>query len=142
MSVEIPDRSGWLNEPLSSYPPVPPFPELTTFEARALDCLAEMLGSQADEFRKQATAYRVLDRVNTIVGFYTRVTVDRSVCSPLPILKLGGRFDVAGIEHGLGVILWGDEGYVETIEGYTYDDNALADRDLADLKFVACVQLG
>lgn len=68
--------------------------------------------------------------------------MDRSACRPLPIRAKGGHFEVADIEHGMGVVLWDKDGYLETIEGYTYDHDPLAGRDLADLEFVALAQLG
>mgnify|MGYP000162021222 CR=1 FL=1 len=47
-------------------------------------------------------------------------------------------------EHGMGIVLWDTDGngFLETIEGYTYDDNALAEKALADLEFARLVQLG
>lgn len=142
MNSELPNREGWLTGELAAYPACPPFPSFTNFEARALDCLASMFGADAKEFRKQVNASKVVDRVNTIVGFYTRVVVDRSACRPLPVRLKSGHFEVAGIEHGIGVVLWDEDGYLETIEGFTYDDNTLAGRDLSDLKLVALAQLG
>lgn len=142
MTSELPNRDGWLSGELADYPACPPFPSFTDFEARALDCLAGMFGPDADEFRKQVSASRVVDRVNTIVGFYTRVVVDRSATRPLAVSFKGGHFEVPGIDHGMGVVLWGEDGYLETIEGFTYDDDPLAGQDLSDLKFGALVQLG
>jgi len=142
MSSDLPNRKGWLTGALAGYPACPPFPSFTDFEARALSCLAEMFQTDAEEFRKQVRASRVVDRVNTIVGFYTRVLVDRSACRPLPIQTKCGHFEVAGIEHGMGVVLWAEDGYLKTIEGFTYNDDPLRGRDLSDLKFVALAELG
>lgn len=133
--VDVPDRAGWLDEPLASSPPVPPFPQFTTFERRALEVIASAFGSHADEFRRQIEASRVTDRVNTAVGFYTRIDVDRSVPDPLPITHKGAHFDVPGTRYGMSVTLWDDEGYLSTIEGVTYGDDDLSGQDLADLDF-------
>ncbi|CAN5509390.1 hypothetical protein BH10PSE4_BH10PSE4_28460 [soil metagenome] len=127
---------------LAASPPCPPFPAFTALELRALDCLAPMFGDDEAEFRRQVSAGEVVDRINTIVGFYTRVVVDRSLCRPLPIRFKGGHFEVGGIEHGMGVVLWDDDGYLETVKGFTYDDDPLLGRDLAELQFVAMAQLG
>ncbi len=53
----------------------------------------------------------------------------------------GGYFEVEGLEHGMSVVLWDDEGYLATIEGFTYEDDPLAGRDLATLKFIKLVRL-
>ena len=134
--TEIPDRSGWLNEPLASYPPVPPFPQLTTFERRALDVIAEAFGPDASEFRRQIDACRVVDRVNTIVGFYTRTEMDKTAARCLAVTRKGAHFEVPGTRYGMMVILWGDEGYLSTIEGTTYGEDDLGGQDLVDLDFV------
>jgi hypothetical protein len=56
----------------------------------------------------------------------------------------GAHFEVEGIEHGLGIVLWDTDGdgYLETVEGWTVDDYPLEGVDLADLKFVRLTQLG
>jgi hypothetical protein len=141
MVLDTPDRDGWVTGPLAKLPPCPPFPALTAFEQRALESIAVLFDADADAFRDQIASLQVIDRINTVVGFYTRVVVDRSKCRPLNIRAKGGHFDVEGIEHGVGVVLWDDDGYLETIEGFTYDDDPLAARDLATLKFIELVQL-
>jgi hypothetical protein len=50
------------------------------------------------------------------------VIIDRSKCQPLKIRFKGGHFDVEGIEHGMRVILWDEEGYLDEIEDFTYSD--------------------
>lgn len=138
--VDIPDRTGWLNEPLAGYPAVPPFPQLTTFERRALDVIADCFGPDAEEFKRQIEACQVVDRVNTVVGFYTRTVVDRSAARPLPIRKGGAHFEVPGTRLGWGmtVILWDDDdGYLSTIEGVTYGEDDLNGQELLDLDFVS-----
>jgi len=42
----------------------------------------------------------------------------------------------------MGVVLWAEDGYLKTIEGFTYNDDPLRGRDLSDLKFVALAELG
>jgi hypothetical protein len=128
---------------LANAPPCPPFPAFTDFERRALDSTALMFGDKADAFREQVASAEVVDRINTIVGFYTRVKVDRTKCSPVPLSHQGAHFEVEGIEHGLGIVLWDTDGdgYLETIEGWTVDENPLEGLDLADLKFVRLTQL-
>ena len=136
MNTAKPNRDGWVIGALAEQPPCPPLPAFTQFERKALDCIAAEFANEEAAFREQVASAEVTDRINTAVGFYTRVRVDRT--------KQGAHFDVEGVEHGLGVILWdkSGDGYLDTIEGYTYDDDPLAGVNLADLKFVRLVHLG
>ena len=129
---------------LAVAPACPPFPAFTEFERRALESITPLFGPKAGAFLEQISSAQVVDRINTIVGFYTRVKVDRAKCSPVPLSHQGAHFEVEGIEHGLGIILWdtGGDGYLETIEGWTVDENPLEGVDLANLKFVRLTQLG
>ncbi|CAN7210979.1 hypothetical protein LJR225_000746 [Phenylobacterium sp. LjRoot225] len=142
MELDIPNRDGWVTGALAELPPCPPFPEFTDFEQRALDSIAALFDADEDVFRRQIAAARVVDRINTIVGFYARVIVDRSKCQPLNMRAKGGHFEVEGIEHGMGVVLWEEDGYLNLIEGFTYSDSPLEGVDLAELKFIRLVQLG
>jgi hypothetical protein len=123
--------------PLADAPACRPFPAFTDFERRALESAAPMFGENAKAFLEQVASAEVTDRVNTIVGFYTRVKVDRTKCSPVPLRYQGAHFEVEGIEHGVGIVLWDidGDGYLETIEGWTVDEDPLEGVDLADLKF-------
>lgn len=129
---------------LADAPACAPFPAFTDFERRALESTAPLFGENAEAFRKQVSSAEVVDRINTIVGFYTRVKVDRAKCSPVPLSHQGAHFEVEGIEHGLGIILWdtNGDGFLETIEGWTVDEDPLEGVDLATLKFVRLTQLG
>ena len=135
--IVLPNRRQWLSWPLSSAPAVAPFPQLTNFERRALSAIEEGFGPDASEFRHQIDACRVIDRVNTIVGFYTRTAVDRAVALPLTITHRSAHFEVPGTRYGIMVVLWGDDGYLSTIEGTTYGEDNLSGQDLVDLDFVS-----
>lgn len=141
MTSSRPDRAGWMTGKCASLPSCPPIAAFTAFETRALDCLASLFESCEGEFRRQLAFARVIDRIKTAVGFRTRVSVDRSACRPLTMRLRGGHFDVEGLELGMGVILWDEGGYLDTIEGFTYEDVPLEGRELADLRFVRVVQL-
>jgi hypothetical protein len=75
--------------------------------------------------------------VNTVVGFYTRITVNKGLARPLAIQHKGAHFDVLGTRHGMIVVLWEEDGYLETIEATTYGDDDLGGQDLTDLDFVS-----
>lgn len=121
---------------LATYPAVPPFPEFTSFERKALEVISAHFGSDIDAFRRQIEAARVIDRVNTVVGFYTRVVVDRTATRPLSMNKMGAHFEVPGVEAGVLVMLWEDDGYLSQIEGVTYGGEDLG-QDLVDLDFTS-----
>lgn len=144
MDAPKPNRAGWMTGPLADAPACPPFPALTDFERKALDGFAPLFGDKGGVYREQIASAEVVDRINTIVGFYTRVKVDRARCSPVPLRCQSAHFEVEGIEHGLGVFLWDTDGdgYLETIEGWTVDEDPLKGIDLAKLKFVRVIQLG
>src|SRR5690242_6250521 len=134
MTTSKPNRDGWFVA-FADKPPCPPFPAFTQFEQKALDCIAAEFANEEAAFRDQVASAEVIDRINTVVGFYTRVRVDRTKCRPVRIKQQGGHFDVEGVEHGVGVILWDEsgDGYLGYIEGYTYDDDPFADVNLAEL---------
>lgn len=137
----LPQRDGWVTGVLATYPACPPFPEFTAFESAALNTIASSFGADEAEFRRQLSAAKVIDRINSLAGFYTHVTVDRSVAQPVPIDGKGGHFAVTGVECGLGIVLWGKEGYLETIEGYSVVKDALRDRKLASLQLASLEKL-
>jgi hypothetical protein len=149
MANEIPDRTGWLSEPLASYPPVPPFPNFTPFEAGVLECVARQSGPYEQIFRQQIMAARVVDRINTIVGFYTRVSINRAEAPPLPELRAnlcGVQTELAEANWGLVFILRYENGFLDDIEGalnysgeFQPDEDTLGDKSLGALTLCAVV---
>jgi hypothetical protein len=135
----VPDREGFVTGELATLAPCPPFPEFTDFEQKALDSIASLFGPDEIAFRQQVATARVLDRINTGVGFYTRIEIDRLVCQRLPIRARGGNFEVDNIEHGVGVVLWDDGGYLDQMEGFTYGADQLRDVALEQLTFLRMV---
>lgn len=120
---------------LATLPQCPPFPDLTAFERTVLDVLARTLDEDMDSFEAQVRAARVVGRINTIVGFYTDIEIDRSSCSPLSrsYNTIGVFCEFDRIPHGLGVILWFEAGYLRCLEGWTVDEDPLKGVDLATL---------
>lgn len=144
MNTQTPNRNGWMTGARSDTLACPPFPDFTDFERQALESIALSFGDLADAFRAQLAVSEVVDRINTIVGFYTRVKVDRAKCSPLPLRNRDAHFEAEGIENGVGIVLWDTDGdgYLETIEGWTAGDDPLKGIDLAKLKFIRLAQFG
>lgn len=77
-----------------------------------------------------------MDRIDTKAGFYTRVVVDRARCGPSVFSMRGGHFEVNGATYGLGITLWSEDGYLETVEGFTYGEDLLS-VSLADLRVLS-----
>ncbi len=69
----------------------------------------------------QLSAARFRSRENTGAGFYTYFTVDHAAGALLGSeRKRDGPYEVEveGVEHGMGFILWLEEGYANCLEGY------------------------
>src|SRR5580765_7778845 len=101
MTSPKPNREGWMTGPLADAPACPPFPDFTDLERCALEHIAPLLGNQERAIRRQFASAEVTDRINTIVGFYTRVRVDRSSSAPVQFRQQAAHFEVEGIKHGL-----------------------------------------
>lgn len=134
---DTPDRFGWMDEPLASLSVIPPFPAFTNFERRALSVIAKLFGPDEPAFLQQVEAAQVTDRINTRVGFYTRIAMDRAKVAAVPITRKGAHFEVPGIRYGMLVTLWDDDGYLSTIEGVTYGEDDMCDQELVDLDFTS-----
>lgn len=99
--------------------------------------IAKLFGPNEASFRVQIEACRVTDRVNTVVGFYTRIAMDRATVSPLPISHKGAHFEVPGTRYGMLVSLWDDDGYLAEIEGVTYGEDDMGGQELTELAFTS-----
>lgn len=125
---------------------------MTTFtklEAAVLKLVCETEGKQLSASQREllaahlATA-KVVKRDNTGHGFYTTFEVDHG---PVPRLECLNMIDAPtvsmvglGEDNSLGFILWAEDGYPTTLEGYQNGDVAggtvdLLDYDLAELRF-------
>jgi hypothetical protein len=98
---------------------------LTTLENRVLEMLLRGEDEVLTILRQQAKHVQVSSRKMTGAGFYSEFVVPPEVprvVAPLKF-KLG---DVNGtadnVKHGLGFLLYVNEGTLSMLEGYTYDD--------------------
>jgi hypothetical protein len=118
---------------------VPPIGELTAFESAVLAEIGARLGDDGALFLEQVRHVRVIDRENTVVGFYTQLKIDKSACRALPIKDghfADGHFQVEQLEVGVGIELYAQDGFLTTIEGWTVGDDELTDTMIANLKLV------
>ncbi|HEY2819519.1 MAG TPA: hypothetical protein VGJ06_00650 [Candidatus Acidoferrum sp.] len=111
----------------------------TPLEIAVIMAICEKHPSDRISIETQLAAAKVVSRENTGAGFYTRFELQRS--SNVAIggtrvqdLRNGPQVTVEGLNHGMGFILWLSEGFIDCLEGYTYDDSTTA-LDLIDLEF-------
>src|ERR1700722_4526814 len=97
---------------------------LSSLEQAVLDAIALQVPEVADALAGQQGKVRVTARENTGPGFYT--TLDVSHRSPIkgvgsPLGDVGAT--VVGFEHGMGFLLWFQEGHIHRLEGYSYEES-------------------
>ena len=98
---------------------------LSPLEQAVLDAIALQVPEVADALAGQQGQVRVSARENTGAGFYT--TLDVSHHSPIkdvasPLGDVGAT--VVGLEHGMGFLLWLQEGRIHLLEGYSYESTS------------------
>jgi hypothetical protein len=98
--------------------------ELTPLERAVLLAIVEQATEVSPLLGLQVDSARVVKRENTGAGFYTTFDVSSSeamdgVKSPLG--DVGAT--VNGLEHGMGFLLWIEDGRVGQLEGYSYDES-------------------
>ncbi len=108
--------------------------ELSDLERAVLLAIAEQFPRHGDALRQQVRSASVAQRENTGVGFYTKLRITagpRIEDAPSPLGDIGA--DVDGMTHGMGFLLWLQDGTAETLEGYTYDEQTVG-RELSRLR--------
>lgn len=76
------------------------------------------------KLRQQLNAAQVDNREKSGHGFFTTLTVDRSVAEPVPVSNRFGDVvaEIQGLEQGAGFVLMIEDGYLHMLEGYAYDE--------------------
>jgi hypothetical protein len=98
----------------------------TPLERAVLAAICEKHPEDRVALKDQLSTAALRSRENTGAGFYTRFTVDRGSSAALkgPRLRYGPPLvKVEGLEHGMGFILWLEEGYAHQLEGYAFDES-------------------
>ena len=112
---------------------------LTPLERAVLE---KLVSGDSDRYRilqKQIHALRVSERKMTGVGFFTRFSIpnDISKLSDEATFQIGGiGADINDLEHGAGFVLFIEDGQIETLEGYTYDEPWPRNVDSFHLHFI------
>jgi hypothetical protein len=108
--------------------------DLSDLERAVLLAIADQHPEHRAALRQQVSSASVAQRENTGAGFYTKLRITegpRLEGAPSPLGDVGAKVD--GLTHGMGFLLWLEDGMAETLEGYTYDDET-AGLELASLR--------
>lgn len=108
---------------------------LSNLERAVLLAIANQYPVHGTALRLQVRSASVALRENTGVGFFTTLSDvggPRIEGAPSPLGDIGA--DVDGVAHGMGFLLWLQDGFAETLEGYTYDGDT-AELDLSSLRW-------
>lgn len=89
--------------------------------------------------RKQLEKATITSREFSGVGFFTGFTYPataQSLSLPIENLELGDvGAEITGIQHGAGFVLFVRDGFLQTLEGYTYDEPWPENTDSFKLKY-------
>jgi hypothetical protein len=104
-------------------PPVGP--DFTPLERAVLHAICEVHLVDRAALEAQLSTAIVLSRENTGAGSYTRFSVERSSLAAIggERLRHGPSARIEGLEHGMGFILWLEEGYADCLEAYSYEES-------------------
>lgn len=77
-----------------------------------------------DTFREQLAVCRIKSRELTGVGFFTHIVVPQRLAVPgIGRLTLSDvAADIDGVQHGAGFVLFIEDGMLDLLEGFTYDE--------------------
>ena len=111
----------------------------TPLERTVLDWICKRSHEEGVALAVQISSATIRSRENTGHGFYTRFDVDRISTGAIggkrsQDLRDGPQAKIAGLQHGMGFILWLRDGYATHLEGYGYEED-IAGFDLWDLAF-------
>jgi hypothetical protein len=96
---------------------------LTKLECAVLEKLLAGDLPALEALRSQARSSRIVERRMTGVGFFTTFAVPPDVPRVQGSFQLGdvlGKLE--GLAHGAGFLLWVEDGVLEMLEGYTFDE--------------------
>ena len=99
--------------------------EFTSLERAVLAAICDLYPTDRAALEAQLSTATVLSRENTGAGFYTRFAAGRGSRARIggERLRDGPQAKVEGLKHGMGFILWLEEGHAECLEGYSYAES-------------------
>jgi hypothetical protein len=101
---------------------------LTALEQAVLRAICERHPAGRVPLEEQISAATVLSRENTGAGFHAYFGVERMSRAPVAGERLrdGPEARIDELNHGMGFIRWFEEGYLDCLEGYSYQDSTSA----------------
>lgn len=100
--------------------------DLTTLERGVLEKLLAGEHPVLEALRRQLGGCRVESRELTGYGFFTELEVDRTLpaaATSTDKLRIGDvNAKISGLDHGAGFVLFVNAGYLDMLEGYSYDE--------------------
>lgn len=100
--------------------------DLTDLERSVIDKLLAGEHPVLEALRGQLRSCRVRSRELTGCGFFTELQVDRGLrVAPTSAekLRIGDvNAKIGGLEHGAGFVLFVKDGYLDMLEGYSYEE--------------------
>lgn len=111
--------------------------EFNALERAVMAAYGEIYGAEEPRLAGQLTAVQPTARENTGSGFHTYLKIDRSVCETIPVRgTLGEHFvHVAGLQHGIGLLLFFSDGYLSEIDGYAQGGEDTTEIDFSNVSF-------
>ena len=109
----------------------------TELELAALHSIFSETAELAPGLERQLATATVAERENSGAGFFTRIAVgvDAPAVSSLKSLGHETSARVAGLDDGLGFVLFMEQGRLHLLEGYANGPESTAALDLTDVGF-------
>lgn len=98
---------------------------LSDFERAVLEKLLTGGDPRLGAVHQQLSAADVIERKSTGVGLFLKVAVGAGVPAAAPADDFaidGVHAEIEGLEHGAGFVAFVTRGFVDTLEGFTYDE--------------------
>ena len=108
---------------------------LSALEHAVLDAISLQVPKLADELAQLLLRVHVTSCLNTGAGLYTALEVPSDAILEgikSPVGDVGAA--VAGLEHGMGFLLWLEDGRMHQLEGYSYEEST-SDLDFERVDF-------
>lgn len=110
--------------------------DLWPIERAVLEAAAHDYNASADRLRQQIAAAQVTNFRNTGEGFFSTVRVSPrtpALADKSPLDAATG--SVGTLEHGMGFLVFLEDGYVSLIEGYTWGIESTVGVDFETVNF-------
>ncbi|WP_218016732.1 hypothetical protein [Sphingomonas pruni] len=109
---------------------------LWPIELEALRMTIKEYPASAEAIRSQIGSAQVVAFENTGGGFFSNLAVAENVPPITDKFPLeGGNASVSGVEYGIGLLIWGNEGRLTMIEGYSNAGEPTVHIDFSEVSF-------